>query len=942
MAGPLGQDGYIKVFRDAVGDYVSESVISAGSLDTHYLRKNVTSPTQTMLAPLAVPADGFTVGTNQIVAAGGRVGFGRTPLGSMVEIQGDLLVTGSVSASNFTGGAGVDATSYKGNSTPTAAEFGRLAGVTSGLQSQLDSKEPAISGGGMLQYWRGDKSWAALDKAAVGLPNVENTALSTWPGSTNLTTLGTVSAGTWQGATVANSRGGTGTGTVFTEGSVVYAGASGVYAQANAGLFYDASNVRLGVGTATPEGALHVSSAETTSLKVSTSGGAGAGRAVLQIFRGPTASAYGWDFLYNDDLASENFSLRELTNGAAATRATFAKGSGFVGFGAAPDSVSRVHVAGDLNVTGTFRAGGAQLAVLAAQAANLVYAGPSSGAAAAPSFRALVSNDVPNLDAGKISTGTLAVARGGTGTGTSFVAGSVIFAGAGGAYAEDASNLVWDDSNNRLGVGTSAPGSRLSVMGDAALTATAGTQTALAVSSAAGTPASRVDAFKVNVSGTDALAVGIGDTLSGGYAFSEKRFIHAPVPAYFGNANDPTQVYAAAYRQAVRIRESNGGDPNRFAKWQGLTVWQNLSGLTGPTTSTVDLYGIDVEAGIADTANTHNFYQVLGLQSVAFHKGAGNLTAGMTGTTGRANHEGSGTVAQANGAAGWARLMPTAGAGATMTLARGVVSIVSNELATGIQTTVAVLDAIMSQNSGTVGTLYVARLRAETTGSGTVTGNRYGLYIADQGVGTVNGTVYNLYSEGASRYNYFAGRIGVGVTAPGVAVDVSGTVRATTSYSLAGGQSWGAGLLHEGSGKVLSYAINAPQLGTRDTTRTGGIFRMDTRTSGEGVTFANGGQSFVIWGYPTGGSVDTTRLIVSLQDGTTSLVPSGGAVGVGTTSPNAAAMLHLESTTKVFLLMRMTTTQRDAIAGVPDGSLIYNSSVNKFQGRAAGAWVDLH
>jgi hypothetical protein len=48
------------------------------------------------------------------------------------------------------------------------------------------------------------------------------------------------------------------------------------------------------------------------------------------------------------------------------------------------------------------------------QTAATVYAAPS-GAAGNPSFRALVAVDIPNLDAGKITTGTLAIGRGGTG-----------------------------------------------------------------------------------------------------------------------------------------------------------------------------------------------------------------------------------------------------------------------------------------------------------------------------------------------------------------------------------------------------------------------------------------------------------------------------------------------------------------------------------------------
>jgi hypothetical protein len=38
----------------------------------------------------------------------------------------------------------------------------------------------------------------------------------------------------------------------------------------------------------------------------------------------------------------------------------------------------------------------------------------------------------------------------------------------------------------------------------------------------------------------------------------------------------------------------------------------------------------------------------------------------------------------------------------------------------------------------------------------------------------------------------------------------------------------------------------------------------------------------------------------------------------------------------------LTTTQRNAILDIANGMIIYNSSTNTFQGRANGAWVDLH
>lgn len=51
---------------------------------------------------------------------------------------------------------------------------------------------------------------SGISKAKVGLGDVENTAISTWSGSTQLTNVGTITSGTWSGTTIAISNGGTG------------------------------------------------------------------------------------------------------------------------------------------------------------------------------------------------------------------------------------------------------------------------------------------------------------------------------------------------------------------------------------------------------------------------------------------------------------------------------------------------------------------------------------------------------------------------------------------------------------------------------------------------------------------------------------------------------------------------------------------------------------
>jgi len=71
-----------------------------------------------------------------------------------------------------------------------------------------------------------DPVWiTSLSKSKVGLGNVENTALSTWAGSANITTLGTITSGTWHGNLITADYGGTGLSS-YTVGDLLYASAA--------------------------------------------------------------------------------------------------------------------------------------------------------------------------------------------------------------------------------------------------------------------------------------------------------------------------------------------------------------------------------------------------------------------------------------------------------------------------------------------------------------------------------------------------------------------------------------------------------------------------------------------------------------------------------------------------------------------------------------------
>ena len=57
-------------------------------------------------------------------------------------------------------------------------------GAVTNLVGDLASKEPVVAAGTASQYYRGDKSWQALDKSAAGLGNVDNTSDVNKPVST--------------------------------------------------------------------------------------------------------------------------------------------------------------------------------------------------------------------------------------------------------------------------------------------------------------------------------------------------------------------------------------------------------------------------------------------------------------------------------------------------------------------------------------------------------------------------------------------------------------------------------------------------------------------------------------------------------------------------------------------------------------------------------------
>jgi hypothetical protein len=162
-------------------------------------------------------------------------------------------------------------------------------------------------------------SWATLTGIGVTSFSAGTTGLTPNTATTGAITLA---------GTLGVANGGTGTNTAFTAGSVVFAGASGVYSQDNANLFWDNANDRLGIGTATPLVRLNVEGGDFL-LR----GG------IIDI--GPTAGANGAgriSTVRGGDGVSGNLIFGTLNSSAAMVERMRIDGSGSVGVGVTPSA----------------------------------------------------------------------------------------------------------------------------------------------------------------------------------------------------------------------------------------------------------------------------------------------------------------------------------------------------------------------------------------------------------------------------------------------------------------------------------------------------------------------------------------------------------------------------------------------------------------------------
>ena len=187
-----------------------------------------------------VCADGETLSENDFIkvdSGGGAVGrsYGDTKTDlSLNNVENTALSTWAGSTNLTTVGT-INSGSWNGdpidssyistsfaNSKQDALTFGHSSGNALKTEEAIAENKVLLGGASNVK----GRTFAEL-KGDMSMGNVENIAVSTYAGSTNMTTMGTITTGTWNATTIAPTKGGTGQ-TSYSNGEILVGGDSGL------------------------------------------------------------------------------------------------------------------------------------------------------------------------------------------------------------------------------------------------------------------------------------------------------------------------------------------------------------------------------------------------------------------------------------------------------------------------------------------------------------------------------------------------------------------------------------------------------------------------------------------------------------------------------------------------------------------------------------------
>lgn len=501
-------------------------------------------------------------------------------------------------------------------------------------------------------------------------------------------------------------------------------------------------------------------------------------------------------------------------------------------------------------------------------------------------------------------------------TNSSMTSGSVLFAGASGVMSQDNSNFFWDNTNKRLGIGTTTPAARLTLFGANAtnliqLTPTSNSSDfgGLQLNVADGTERAF---FKLNPSTGE---VRIGATGSGYF------------PTFYAQGVEAMRINPSTRNVAIGTTTDAGYklDVNGTARVSGATQLGNITS----------------NAGLVNTIghNGTNASSNDGTATIRFASQFSNYPFTM-------GAEGNGYnfwIRQNNGGQGLLGF----DFGTLSSILYRKSFVYNSTFYSDIYLGKWVLDAGGGAN-GSTGNNFTIRNNVNSNSTSVIydgvnIDKSFAVYPTTNdplisffnGTSTTPATGINRYVARINRLGY----LGIGTTntyaTPTTAQQASITINQGTYTGLktsdgttplqvkTTGSNTIVTCIGNGNSELAMGLIVGSKITANGETRTiVSIANAQQCIVDAAVNWDNGGAGY---------NFTFTNPYMSLQNGSSKYfyVGSIGDVGIGTNTPNASAALDITSTTKGFLPPRLTTTQRDAISSPATGLMVYDTTVNK-------------